>query len=62
MGTYEWALMAKIFAAQARIAAMQAANQVRISQGLAIAYGEDQIMSEATEIEHLAEALHQRAR
>lgn len=47
--------LALIAAAQARIAAMQALNQHRLSLGQSIAYDEEAFYNEATGLEQLAQ-------
>lgn len=49
--------LAMITGCQARIAAMQAANQHRISLGESIAYREDHFYSEAADLETMAEEI-----
>ncbi len=61
MEAFEMSLMAQVSACQARIAAMQAANQQRAVLGQSVAYDEAEFMYEAREIERLAEALRARA-
>lgn len=48
------AILAAIFAAQARIAGMQAENQHRVACGNSIAYGEDAFGHEAQHLEMLS--------
>lgn len=51
--------LALIAAAQARIAAMQALNQHRLSLGQSIAYDEEAFCNEATGLEQLAQEVIQ---
>ena len=51
--------LALIAAAQARIAAMQALNQHRLSLGQSIAYDEEAFYNEATGLEQLAQEVIQ---
>lgn len=58
---FSLSLMARVYACNARVEAMKAENAFRISCGNSPAYGEDAFNNEATEIEHIAEALRGRS-
>lgn len=61
MDAFEMSLFARIMAAQARIAAMQAGNEAaKMSHAALMPYGESDFMDVAHEIDHLADALRDR--
>jgi len=47
-------LLALIYASNARVVGMQAANQQRAHQGDSVAYTEDHFQDEANHLEHLS--------
>jgi hypothetical protein len=57
MDAYMWTSVGKIFAANARVEAMKAANDARKDQGRAQAYGEEMFFGQAAVIFSEAESL-----
>lgn len=58
---FSLSLMARVYACNARVEAMKAENDFRISCGSSPAYREDAFTGEAITIEQLAEALKGRS-
>lgn len=55
MNNQQIEILAQIYAAQARVIGMQAANQQRAYTGDAVAYTEDHFQGEAAHLEYLAQ-------
>ena len=61
MDTFEWSLVARMFASLSRVEGMKAANEYRIHRGETIAYPESSFEEEAFTLSDISEALRQRA-
>lgn len=55
MNSQQIEILAQVYAANARVLGMQAANFQRQAQGLSVAYTEDHFQGEAAHLEYLAQ-------